>query len=454
MKFFNLAFLFCAIMGVISAKAQGEPTEDTSSDSSSAKVPLTYNIGIGLYSYRGDVGYIEELGTTENLQPAYQVGAEYKIHSSLGLSLNASYGSLVKNEKNGNSNRNFKSVLISGGLSATFHFANGFILAENYPIDPFISIGFDVLSFNPKTDLVDANGNTYFYWGDGTIRDIAYNPTASNTELFRDYNYETDIATNGESKIGFAAPVSAGFNFFITPYLKTQLRQTVSVTNTDFLDGHVGGQADDIYMFTSMSFIFNPAGLSAKDEKTKDYEEIDFVALLKADTDADGILDIDDKCNDTEGNVQVDRSGCPEDKDKDGIPDHMDDEIDTDKDAAQIDSNGVAIADSTIAREALDSNNVTLREELCMYYPSMCQGDESDIKFGILNNGRADKALISARAEKSKKPIEEIIKACDGNGDGKITSKEIYESIDNYFDGKIPLELGDIHKLIDFYFEQ
>ena len=151
--------------------------------------------------------------------------------------------------------------------------------------------------------------------------------------------------------------------------------------------------------------------------------------------------------------IKVDRYGCPKDNDEDGIPDHLDYEINTNDTVAQIDSNGVAIPDSIVALKALDSI-VTLREELCLFYPSMCQGDETDIKFGILNNGYADRSLITARAERSKKPIEDIVKVCDTNGDGKITSKEIYESIDNYFDGKIDIELGDIHKLIDYYFEQ
>ena len=44
--------------------------------------------------------------------------------------------------------------------------------------------------------------------------------------------------------------------------------------------------------------------------------------------------------------------------------------------------------------------------------------------------------------------------AADLNGDGEINSKEIYQSIDNYFDGKLDLRLGDLHKLIDYYFDQ
>ena len=141
------------------------------------------------------------------------------------------------------------------------------------------------------------------------------------------------------------------------------------------------------------------------------------------------------------------------DKDEDGIPDHLDQEINTDKEIAQIDSSGVGIADSLIAKAAEDSI-VTLREELCQFYPSMCQGDESDITFQLLNAGKADKSLISSKAETSKKPIEDILKICDLDGNGKISSKEIYQSIDNYFDGKVDIALGDIHKLIDYYFEQ
>jgi len=452
MKLFQLTFLFCALLGVKSIQAQ-EDADSTDTSESSNKVPLTYNLGMGLYSYRGDVGYIKDLGTTENFQIGFNAGAEYKVHSSFGLGINLGYGSLVKNEKNGNSNRNFKSTLLSGGLNATFHFANGFILAEDYPIDPIIGIGVDLINFTPKTDLYDASGNLYYYWLDGSVRDVDQDSPSNSTVLTRDYEYETDLKVDGESNTALAFPFVLGFNFYITPYLKAQLKQSLCLTNTDFLDGHVAGQANDIYGYTSCSFIFNPAGLIAKDKKSKEYDEIDFVSLLKADSDADGVLDIDDRCNETEEGIKVDRHGCPLDKDNDGIPDHLDKEIDTKSEIAKIDSNGVGIEDSLVAQQAQDTV-VTLREELCQFYPSMCQGDESDIEFQLLNTGKADKSLLSSKVEPSKKPIEEIKKVCDLNGDGKVSSKEIYESIDNYFDGKVDIDLGDIHKLIDYYFEQ
>ena len=460
MKFVQFVFLFCTIISFNSVKSQDltdsslTKTDTTISEIDTTKKPILYNVGVGLYNYRGDVGYIDSIGTTENLQPAFSAGFEYKISSTLGLGVNLGYGSLVKNESKGDLNRNFKTTILSCGLAANIHFANGFILSENNRIDPFFSIGFDVINFNPKTDQKDADNNKYYYWGDGTIRNIEYYPRdTTSVRLDRDYEYETDLLAGDKSNINFSVPISIGLNFTVNNYLQAQLKQTISVTNTDLLDGFEGGSPNDVYMYSSLSFIFNPSKIGSRKENSKEFDDIDFVALLKIDSDSDGVFDIDDRCNETQPDIKVDRYGCPKDNDEDGIPDHLDYEKNTNDTVAEIDSNGVAVPDSIFAIKVLDSI-VTLRQELCLFYPSMCQGDETDIKFSILNNGYADRSLITARAERSKKPIEDIIKVCDTNKDSKITSKEIYESIDNYFDGKIDIELGDIHKLIDYYFEQ
>jgi hypothetical protein len=453
MNIFKLTLVFCILLGSSIAQAQETPDSSSTNKDTSGLSPIYYNVGVGLLNYRGDVGVIKDLGTTENLQFGFHAGAEYKITSSLGISLNGGYATLTKNERNGDSNRNFQSKVINAGLSASFHFANGFILAEDYPIDPFISIGIDFLSFNSKADSLDANGNPYFYWEDGSIRDIAQNPSNIGTKLSRDYEYETKIPTNGENDIPFAFPIALGFDFHINSYLRARIKQSISITNTDFIDGLKGGKTNDVLMYSSISFVFNPSGLGERSKKHKEYDAIDFAALLRADSDADGVLDIDDKCQFTDEGIKVDRHGCPLDDDHDGIPNHLDQDNKTKKSALEVDTNGVEIPDSLIAKEAIDTV-VTLRDELCQFYPSMCQGDESDIEFQLLNVGKADKSLISSRVEPSKKSIEEIIKRCDINGNGRITSKEIYESIDNYFDGKVDLALGDIHKLIDYFFEQ
>jgi hypothetical protein len=453
MKFLKLLFFVFILFGFKSLSAQKYSDTTTLEDKEQKKhFPINYNAGIGLFNYRGDVGSIKGLGTTENFQPSFRAGIEYKVFSAFGIGLNAEYGSLVKNEKNGGDNDNFFTTLMAGGLIGNIHFANGYTLAEKYPIDPFISFGVNFLSFNPKSDLSDENGSPYYYWSDGTIKDTP-NGSSDGNNLVRDYQYETEIDPKGESKTALSYLFGAGFNFYISSYLQAQLMQSVSFVNTDFLDGHVGGNANDVYMNSSFSLIFTPSGFVSKNKNSKEFDEIDFESLLKADTDADGVLDIDDKCNDTDEGIKVDRHGCPKDSDGDGIPDYLDDEIKTKDEIAKIDSNGVGISDSLVAKDALDTTNFTLRQELCQYYPSMCQGDETDVDYQIYNTGKADKKLINVKVTPSKRPIEEIKRIADINGDGSISSKEIYQTIDDYFDGKIDLKLGDIHKLIDHYFD-
>lgn len=451
MKLFKITLIAVIILCTNTLQAQDQ--QDTlATDTAKKHLPITYNLGIGLFNYRGDVGFIKGLGTTENLQAALNIGADYKFHNAFSAGINLGYGSLVKNEINNSSRRNFKTSVLTAGVRGTFHFANGFILAENYPIDPFIAVGFDLIAFNPKSDLEDEEGQLYFYWPDGSVRDVPFTVNTSGNTLLRDYDYETELLAD-ESKTAFAIPITLGFNLKITPYLSAQIAQSVSFTTTDVLDGFEAGQAKDLFMYSQVGVKFNPAALGKRTKKNKEYENIDFVALLKADGDADGILDIDDRCNDTEEGIKVDKFGCPLDEDNDGIPNHLDQEINTKPEIAAIDTNGVGIPDSIIAIQAADTI-VTLREELCEFYPSMCQGDETDIEFQLINVGKADRSLLSSKVEPSKKPIEEIKKLCDLNADGKVSSKEIYESIDAYFDGKLAMDLGDIHKLIDYYFEQ
>jgi hypothetical protein len=451
----KLSFFFLAIIGVLNLNAQD--TKDEVSDTTSTKLPLSYSIGTGVFNYRGDVGQVESIGTTENFELGFSVGAEYTFSNTIGVDLSGFYGNISKNERNKIENKNFKTNLLGLSLKGTFHFANGFILSENNRIDPFISAGITVIKFNPLTDSLDASGNTYNYWRDGSIRDIDesdINNSSSAVPISRDYKYETKIENKNENLTTISIPFALGFNFKINSYLSTQLKQTVHFTMSDFIDGEVAGESNDLISFTNLGFTFKPAGYKkGTDSKKDEFDDIDFASLLKTDGDADGILDIDDWCQETDKDVKVDKHGCPVDNDNDGISDDKDSENNTEKTALKIDSIGVGIPDSIVALEALDTI-VTLRKELCAYYPSICQGDETDIIFQLLNRGKADKSLLNAKVEISKRPIEEIKVQADINKDGKIHAKEIYETIDLFFDGKVDITLGDIHKLIDYFFEQ
>ena len=449
----QLSFFLLALVGFINLNAQDNKNEV--SDSTSSKSHLTFTFSTGVFNYRGDVGQSKSIGTTENFEIGYSAGTEYIISKTFGIDITGFYGNVSKNERNRSENKNFKTNLMGLSLKGTFHFANGFIKSENSNIDPFISAGITYIKFNPLQDSLDANGNSYNYWRDGTIRDIDESLDINNLGkiISRDYKYESKIKSAGEELATFSIPVAIGFNFKINSYLTAQLKQTMHFTMSDFIDGEVGGKADDLISFTNVGFVINPSGYKKrKDSKKSEFEEIDFALILKSDSDADGVLDIDDWCQETDNDIKVDKHGCPIDKDKDGVPDYKDKE-ETKETALKIDSSGVTIPDSIVALEAMDTV-VTLRDELCAYYPSICQGDESDITFQLLNRGKADKKLLNAKAEISKKTIEEILIYADLNKDGNINPKEIYETIDLFFDGKVDMTLGDIHKLIDHFFEQ
>lgn len=449
----QLSFFLLALIGFLNLNAQNDKIE--ASDSTSSKTPISFTLSTGIFNYRGDVGQPKNIGVTESFEIGYSAGIEYTILNTFGFDLTGFYGNVSKNERSKKENKNFKTNISGLSLKGTFHFANGFILSKNNRIDPFISAGITYIKFNPFQDSLDANGHSYNYWRDGTIRDIDETLDINNLGkiISRDYNYETKIIASGEELATLSIPVALGFNFKINSYLSAQLKQTLHFTMSDFIDGEVGGKADDVISYTNIGIVINPSGYSKrKDGKKNEFEEIDFASILKSDSDDDGVLDIDDWCQETDANVKVDKHGCPIDKDNDGVTDDKDKE-ETKETALKIDSSGVTISDSIVALEALDTV-VTLREELCAYYPSICQGDESDITFQLLNRGKADKKLLNAKAEISKKTIDEILIYADINKDGEIYAKEIYETIDLFFDGKVDMTLGDIHKLIDYFFEQ
>ena len=449
----QLSFFLLALIGFLNLNAQNDKIE--ASDSTSSKTPISFTLSTGIFNYRGDVGQPKNIGVTESFEIGYSAGIEYTILNTFGFDLTGFYGNVSKNERSIKENKNFKTNISGLSLKGTFHFANGFILSKNNKIDPFLSAGITYIKFNPFQDSLDADGFSYNYWRDGTIRDIDETLDINNSGkiISRDYNYETKIIAAGEELATLSIPVAVGFNFKINSYLSAQLKQTLHFTMSDFIDGEVGGKADDVISYTNIGIVIIPSGYSKrKNKKNNEFEEIDFASILKSDSDADGVLDIDDWCQETDNDVKVDKHGCPIDKDNDGVTDDKDKE-ETKETALKIDSNGVTISDSIVALEALDTI-VTLREELCAYYPSICQGDESDITFQLLNRGKADKKLLNAKAEISKKTIEEILTYADINKDGEIYAKEIYETIDMFFDGKVDMTLGDIHKLIDYFFEQ
>src|SRR5690606_22518293 len=121
------------------------------------------------------------------------------------------------NEWLNNRQENFQSEIRAGGLNLLYDFGN--FIPDNFRVRPFVSFGVSGFEFLCKTDLKDANGNTYYFWSDGSIKNMPQDgPNAHNAiNLTRDYKYETDIRELNKDGFGkyperaWTFPLGLGF---------------------------------------------------------------------------------------------------------------------------------------------------------------------------------------------------------------------------------------------------
>jgi hypothetical protein len=309
---------------------------------------------------------------------------------------------------------------------------------------PYIYAGIGFMHFDPYADLKDKNGKTYYYWQDGSIRDISESsPNYFMAQpIHRDYTYETKLDTTSAYKHTAAIfPLGVGFKFKINYNFDINLAATYYLTTTDWIDNFKSG-SNDKYLYLNVLLQYNFG--SEKDNTAPLYKGVDFSSLDKLDSDEDGVKDKNDRCPGTPKGVKVDDHGCPLDTDKDGVPDYKDKEPDT-KEGAIVDENGVTISEETMARNQMMYDSLaTEREKLLFENPNIAYLSqiETDIKKAHVDNKAGAKA------------IPDKLKAADKNGDGFIDTSEITKSIDEFFDGESNWTVEKLNELIDFFFEQ
>ncbi len=337
----------------------------TAKKDSTAKIPTgaeifkpTIGLGTGLLSFYGDL-------YSKHAQSPWtsRIGAELHISQpltpSFRLNFYVMFGKLGANERLGVRNENFESEIRLGGFNVQYDFSNFINPKSN--IRPWISVGAESFEFLSKTDLKDANGNLYYYWDDGSIKNMPQtDPNAAFAiDLVRDYQYESDIRELNKDGFGkyqersWAIPVGAGFYMNVGDRFHFKMGTTFHFTFTDYIDGisnksigdRIGTKAKDNFLMTSVSLhydlVVKPKGDTLEDGY---FDDVDFLAIDKEDRDGDGVRDWDDACHGTPPGVKVDAKGCPLDEDKDMIPDHRDDELPTPT-TMIADGKGVGITD-------------------------------------------------------------------------------------------------------------
>lgn len=315
-------------------------------------------LGAGALSYFGDIGHLNGVGQTAQLNWGYHVALHNPISSAFGLDIFAQFGRMTHGERLKGADANFTTDLRLGGIALTYNFDH--ILPKKRNISPYLSLGITTFEFNSKADMYDANGHKYHYWDDGSIRNLPQNHRDADEAILltRDYTYETDLrAVNGKERTqslrSISFPLGAGANIHVNDKFNLRLGAEYHFTLTDDIDGVSysdgnGRSGNDRFLYTSLGVSYN---LQVREKnipkELKDYNSEDLLALEYNDEDGDGVADMIDLCPFTPAGVQVDLYGCPLDTDKDGVPDYMDQEPNSAIDAV-VNIDGITLTDEEI----------------------------------------------------------------------------------------------------------
>lgn len=340
----------------------------------------TIGVGTGMFSFYGDI-YTKHFQAPSVSRMAYDLTLSQRLNDYLQFNFYVLFGTLGADERNAgpnnNRNLNFQSQIRAGGVYLEYNFDN--FLPKNRVVSPFVCLGFESFEFLSKTDVKDSKGNTYYYWSDGSIRNMAQNDAnAVNAVIInRDFKYESDIREMNLDGFGkypersFAIPVGAGVILKLNDFFDFKMGAVMHFTFTDYIDGitdksvgiHKGNSANDNFMMTSIAVRYNFGVAKSKKKKEaiknlENYKNVDFAAIDADDEDKDGVLDFADLCPGTPAGVKVDANGCPLDDDGDGVPNYRDDEKNSHK-GAIVNSRGVTLSDSLLAYQSSFYNDET-----------------------------------------------------------------------------------------------
>jgi hypothetical protein len=456
LKNFLILFLFIFISWNAFSQGDIEDLLYTEVDNLNPVYKPVVGFGIGNFNYYGEVH--DKKQSPLNGTPGYMVNLATFIDNKHLVRANFFFmgGSLTGNERsysNPARNLNFKSDVLLFGINLNYDFDN---LYKKYrKVHPFISLGFETMTFNSKTDdstNIRIEGvNTpvrYQYWRDGTIRNLPESPESMvdpNLRIInRDYVYETDISKykNGPdyARYTFAVPIEIGLDFWLSNRMMFRVGTSYHICFTDNIDnvsskntrGLIGDKKNDNFLFTSISMHLDLFSSKKTLAVQRLFADVEWDPTLIGDDDNDGWFDGWDKCPGTPFGVETDTTGCPLDNDFDGIPNYLDDELNS-RYGAYVDDRGVEISEDDLIAK-LDMSNAVRRQDVELFIRTP--------------------SSYARYKEVTAKEIPQKFNTVDKDKDGYISFDEILDEIDNFFDFKSNLNSNDLYELNNFFFAQ
>ncbi|HEX7414565.1 MAG TPA: hypothetical protein VF411_11025 [Bacteroidia bacterium] len=305
----RLLFILFVILSVGTLKSQKDTIDN--------HVRFRVEIGTGITTYLGALNNQKVIFNANN-NFAYRGGlrVDYK---RLGAFLYYNTGKYSENQNIVANNANFLSKYSGGGIDVRFY------PVKQKQYDVFVSAGVNYMSAKFYTDILDANGKSYYYWTDGTIRNQTqtYQNTFTSTQTRRDYTYETVL---GEKSFLFI-PIGAGIELRLAERFKLGFLSQYYISFSNNINTVKVSSKKETLLYNSVSLSYVFIKIKTKEKDDERYKGVDFNALMEEDTDGDGVKDKDDKCMGTAKGIKVDKHGCPLDADGDGIIDSKDKEI-------------------------------------------------------------------------------------------------------------------------------
>ena len=448
-----LLLLLFVVSSVLSTVGQNNELYYIDNRGRDALLAPRVGVGLGVFTFFGDVNdnnYNHIFTSTYGVE----VDASANLTRYLDVDLKVIYGNITINERTTTGrNLNFKSETFIGSAGVSYNFNH--LYKKPGIMQPFVGVGVAFINFDSKSDMLDANGNLYHYWEDGSIRTIAETDPLADSEstpiIQRDYTYETDLRDANQDKLGkydqftFSIPVSIGVDFKMGKRLSAKLSAGLYYTFTDLIDDvsdqgegiREGNSRNDMFLFSSLSASYSiGVGKSrTKSAKTKYYEDVDFYSMQLADSDGDGINDFDDRCAMTPVGAKVDEFGCAKDSDLDVIADYRDKE-DSTKLESVVNLSGVTLTQEAMLAAYADSLT-TERSRMHQIYPSGILEKQSSLtaedstKLAIMMLDIQNKVEQAGEFDKLFEEISKEVFSQSPKETGSI--EDVYASIDRVY---------------------
>ena len=405
---------------------------------------ITVGVGYDLLSFKGDLNQDQRVNSLNNFRGGYNFFVEKRFLGLVGVSANAMFGKVSQYENSSVRNFYFQSKIMQFDVRASLYLDNKYLLGHTTLFTPFISAGIGYLKFDPYGDLTDKNGSTYYYWDDGSLKDLPETDENELTaqEIERDYEYETQLTdASNYSRGTLVIPLTFGVNCKLSDKFNARVAGTYAITGSDYIDNTSTDSKKDKIISTNFSLTYT---IGKKENNTHhNYKDTDFDEVFNSDHDGDGVVDIDDRCQGTPTGVTVDKEGCPLDSDKDGIVDYLDKEENTPKNV-HVNEFGETITDEEFLKRSMLRDSTDYTHKIFNEHHVTSLEELTDL----------DKEIDEHNIHVKHLPIPAEFVFADFDGDGVIHSIEAIRALDEFLDGEIDITVEQLYDMIDFFFEQ